>query len=522
MKSLTKLWGDFHSIPVDKNNLFLTRRLFLERLDDPQQKNDAIYVAVNTLSGAIDLFNETEGQYLLALRSRDHKEHRSVNDIPEKFLKRIKNRGYIFPEREYEDLVFETIVNKYKNKKSLSDKIISFFSIDMGCPVKCEYCFEKKYLGKANAFENATMDEVGMRAAFNVLEVIRNLQEKEIDFVAGWGGEPLQEKHAAMNELFINLAKEKNMPIAYFSSLVTMGTKLFNSLATHASNIKFLSTTLDAMPEIHNQLRQVSNAFEKTTRQIDKLLEADLPIVIRTNIGPKNLENIPKLAAFYEEKGWFEHPKFKAFVVKTYDRYHDNDQIVTYSEDEAMSQWLRLKDEYPAVRKMQTLKYAPSLTPILRAFELRESIDIVQDNFEVVTKPMITYCYTGNRTEYVFTGAPDYSIYNCAECTGISHYKIGTYYPHLSFIKEKKKMWDINDHFYKLRSIDTLQECKDCIANTHCGGYCSLEAISANGDSRKIYCNHIQNAIPNFIRRESARLYVRGRVLMDRSLNLTL
>lgn len=521
MKSLTKLWGDFKSIPLDRNSITLTFRLFVEKIEEPTARYTPLYVGVNTLSGSIDLFTHEEGRYLESLK-KNNSERQDLSAIPEHFLMRLKNRGYLFPTKEYENLVFETIINRYKQEKYKSDKILGFFAVDMGCPVKCKYCFEKKYEEQTDEFEKSVMEETSLKAAFNFLDVIKNLQKKEIDFVAGWGGEPLTEKNAEMNELFMQMAIERNIPIGYFSSLILLGDKGFSILAKHAPYLKFLQTTLDAKGEVHDKLRNIPNAFNRTVANIDRLLKADLPVIIRTNVGPHNINLVPELAEFYETKGWYDFPKFKAFVVKTYDRHHDQETNYLFTEDEALSHWLRLKDEFPAVRKMQTLKYAPALLPILRAFEIRENIDITQEEFEVETKPMLTYCYTGNRCEYVFTGAPNYSIYVCAECTGMTKYRIGTYYPQVSFDEEKKKMWGMSDSLYSVRSIDSLKMCKECPANTHCGGYCTLEAITANGSSDNVYCKEIQNVIPNFIRKEAARLYRRGRLLMDRSANITL
>jgi len=154
------------------------------------------------------------------------------------------------------------------------------------------------------------MDETSLRAAFAVLDAIKKLQKKEIDFVAGWGGEPLVEKNAEMNALFMQLAVERRLPIGYFSSLVFLGDKTFAALAQHASHLKFLQTTLDARGAIHDKLRSIPDAFNRTVNNIDRLLRADVPVIIRTNVGPHNISWVPELAEFYEQKGWYDFPKF--------------------------------------------------------------------------------------------------------------------------------------------------------------------------------------------------------------------
>jgi uncharacterized protein len=128
---------------------------------------------------------------------------------------------------------------------------------------------------------------------------------------------------------------------------------------------------------------------------------------------------------------------------------------------------------------------------------------------------MLTYCAAENRTEYVFTGAPNHSVYICAECTGLSRFRVGRYHPDLSFDPEKKRMWGIGDDFHAVRSIDRLPECRKCKVALLCGGYCALEAIVENGCSDKVFCKHADDIITGFVRMESARLYRKIRALLD-------
>jgi len=142
----------------------------------------------------------------------------------------------------------------------------------------------------------------------------------------------------------------------------------------------------------------------------------------------------------------------------------------------------------------------------MRAFWPGELGDIRGAEFGV--KPLLPYCRAANRGEYVFTGAPSYSIYLCAECTGLPRFRVGTYYPSLSYDSDKKAMWGIdNDDFYAMRSVDRLETCRSCRAATLCGGYCALEAIVENGCAADVFCRHADDVIMNFLDLESARLY---------------
>jgi radical SAM protein with 4Fe4S-binding SPASM domain len=163
---------------------------------------------------------------------------------------------------------------------------------------------------------------------------------------------------------------------------------------------------------------------------------------------------------------------------------------------------------------METIKLAPSLGYIMKAFWPGELGDFREDEFGV--KPLLTYCLAGNRTEYVFTGPPSHSIYMCAECTGLSKFRVGTYYPSLSYDADKKAMWGIHDDdFYAMRSVDRLDQCRSCKASLLCGGYCALEAIVENGCADHIYCKDAPGVITNFLSNESARFYRRSSALLQ-------
>ncbi len=517
MKSLTKTWFDFRNLSCRKESCIFTSRLFWQKLEDENKKDKPLYVSVNTLSGAIDIFREDEGKKIEnAISTND------FTKIEEKMFCKLRTRGYVFPSKETENIYFDSAIHAYKNERYQKNRILGFFAIDTGCSMGCEYCFEKQYEKQGNELEKAIMTEEALEEGFKIITTMRDIQKREIDNVAGWGGEPLREKNYELNKKFVELANKYNIPIAYFSSLAEIGDNLIQLLKENSSKIKFLSTTLDDLGKEHNKYRQLPNAFEKTVKNIDILLKADLPVIIRTNIGAHNIDKIPQLAEFYEKQGWFEYPKFKTFLTHTYDRHHVFTKQFTLTEEQAVSKFLQYRDEYPLVRKMQTLKFGPSLNNILKAFQLREVTTITEENFEISIKPIITYCNTANGCEYVFTGKPDYSLYSCAECTALEKFKLGQYFPKLTLDKNNLEMWGMNDTLNHIRSIDTLDKCKECPAATYCGGYCALEAVTANGRSQDIYCKNANEIIKNFLNNENHRLYKRAKILLDNTQNITL
>ena len=122
MKSLTKLWFNYKPLNCSKNECVITKRMFWQILEDENNMSEPIFVAVNTLSGAIDLFDLIEGQSIEKCLSKNEFEN-----LPDLLFNFLVKRGYIFPSYEVEELVFDTFINDTKKRKYTTDKILGFF-----------------------------------------------------------------------------------------------------------------------------------------------------------------------------------------------------------------------------------------------------------------------------------------------------------------------------------------------------------------------------------------------------------
>lgn len=170
-------------------------------------------MAINTLSGAIDLFN-ANGSIILTESMSDN----NFENLPESLFNFLVKRGYIFPSAGVEELVFDTFLNDTKKRKYSTDKVLGFFDLDTNCPMGYEYCFEKKAQQQNENFEKSIMNESSIASAFEFLNMVKTIQGKEIDFVARWGGEPLQENNFEINKIFLDYACKYNLPVAYFQT----------------------------------------------------------------------------------------------------------------------------------------------------------------------------------------------------------------------------------------------------------------------------------------------------------------
>lgn len=63
----------------------------------------------------------------------------------------------------------------------------------------------------------------------------------------------LFKKNSLSTELFVDFAKQRGLPVGYFSNIALIGDKLFPFLEKNVGNIKFIQTTLDALSAEHNK-----------------------------------------------------------------------------------------------------------------------------------------------------------------------------------------------------------------------------------------------------------------------------
>lgn len=512
MRSLTKPWGKFDNTPVSVDNCKWAKRALLKKLNAEDSK-DCLYLTVNFLSGAIDIFSDEEGKYLCHL-----KEGKNC-DVPMYLFKRLKSRGYLFPSLEVEDLTYNSVIAWHKHNVALNEKILAFFSLDTECGMGCSYCFQEKNLGRADYFETSKMQLVSVKEAFKALDFFADLKRKKVDWVSGFGGEPLKANLYDVNKLFIDEAKIRKIPVVYFSNLAEIDDALIQLLADNSEYIKYISTTIDGLEEQHNSLRKLPDAFNKTISNVEKLLNLGMTVFVRTNVDANNISCLPEIAQFYDDKGWFELPNFRCMVSRIVDRHHKTeDSLLT--EDQAVSSWLRLKDEYPVLRKVYNYEISFVLFNLLRALHLRENIgsigNLELDNIEVEIEPIISHCAAATGDQFTFTGAPCNAIYPCAACSGLTQFKIGDFSSSISIDKELAKSWGAQDYVTSMRTIDVIKGCSSCLSATFCGGNCLVEAINAHGDaSSQSYCNHTIKIIEDFLKREEKRIFYRCKELLN-------
>ncbi len=244
-----------------------------------------------------------------------------------------------------------------------------------------------------------------------------------------------------------------------------------------------------------------------------------MTVFVRTNVDANNISSLPEIAQFYNDKGWFELPNFRCMVSRIVDRHHKAEGSLL-TEDQAVSSWLRLKDEYPILRKVYNYEISFVLFNLLKALHLRENVGSIGnlglDNIEIEIEPIISHCAAATGAQFTFTGAPCNAIYPCAACSGLTQFKIGNFSPSISIDKELAKSWGAQDYITSMRTIDVIKGCSSCLSATFCGGNCLVEAINTHGDaSSQSYCNHTTKIIEDFLKKEEKRIFYRCKELLN-------
>ena len=169
------------------------------------------------------------------------------------------------------------------------------------CNARCFYCYERNLLRKDMTEETAR--DVTEYIAKNYLS---DPSEKKPEVKLAWfGGEPLFNKKVI--DVICNGLAEKGVP--YRSSMISNG-YLFDEQTTNNAvlnwRLKHVQITLDGTEEYYNKAKNYIDKsvspFKVVTDNIDRLIENDVRVSIRINVGYYNLDDIKELVDFIRER----------------------------------------------------------------------------------------------------------------------------------------------------------------------------------------------------------------------------
>jgi radical SAM protein with 4Fe4S-binding SPASM domain len=164
-----------------------------------------------------------------------------------------------------------------------------------GCPLACVYCFQKE----AEHSEKALLKEGSIS---QIKEFIRwyqlenNLPAESI-CIQLFGGEPFQSKFRPFWYEILELVKNNGWCWAAVTSGATITREDVVMIQQYKDfNLQELNITCDGLEDEHNALRPYKGGrgtWKTVVGNISMLLDADIPVLVKTNFGVKNIKSYP-------------------------------------------------------------------------------------------------------------------------------------------------------------------------------------------------------------------------------------
>jgi len=379
-------------------------------------------------------------------------------------IKDLKDRKFIFEDKNEELKLYNDSSTKLEQRLFQDKRRIISINISEDCNLSCPYCISSKRRSQ-KMLSKAHIDKIV--ALLNSFEKKYNV----IPRITLFGGEPLMLRNRHIFEYLIKKIEGTKFKLHIITNGVTID-KYLDLINENSDKFQFFQITLDGPPEIHNRTR-ISKKYPKTfkliTGNIQRLLDLNFKVRVRTNLNKASLEKLPKLARFIKKKKWDKYKNFRGNMglISTYQlkfcKNNPRSNSVKY-----IKQFRQLKKKHPELS-------------LYNECDLYTQADKLITNSlkDKTNKPMISYCTTINSRHFTF--ASDNQIYNCFAAVGIKDFSIGTYFPKLKWNKNNLAIW-------KTRVSTQMDKCRKCPLVFVCGGNCPLHAYEKNGNINKPVC----------------------------------
>lgn len=454
--------------------MHLTRRLIRHGLDSGDE------VWLNTMTGAADLLSRDEACQIEAAVA-------GGNGSAEALLARLESRGYLYPDHATETAAFERLV-KEQTSLAASAEAMKHLIIcpTYSCNLRCVYCFEQC---SPASLPRGSMEIEAVSQVMDAFARIRAM-DPDLRYTIGlFGGEPLMFANRMVISRILARAESDSLPVMIVTNGVNVSSYL-PLLEEYKSVIQVVQLTLDGPEEIHDQRRPTAagrGTYKAVAAAADILMEVGIRVVLRVNIDRGNIDQLPRLTAIINQRGWNANPRFSCSLAPVKD--HTGAGIVpdVTPENELLSSLLDVYDRDPDSESLFGLKGFQVLGPI-------SSLAIPGEP----GNPRVFNC-EANYGGFCVAG-PDGYLYACPEAIGQPSLAIGRYAPTFELRQDEIDKW-VN------RNVESLKECRECEMALLCGGGCTYAALSRYGDTSRPVCD------PDLI--EAVKVFLERRVVRE-------
>lgn len=237
------------------------------------------------------LYHSMTGE--LILLSEDEWENRERDAALRENLIR---RWFLVPEDHDEKKHVDQVLTVLRLMQKKKQNIRNFTVLPTtDCDARCYYCFE---LGRPRR----SMDE---RTARDVADYIARVSGGDEISIKWFGGEPLY--NAAAIDVITQELKRKGL--RYRSTMTTNGYLFDEALVRKAKEdwkLERVQITLDGTEAVYNRVKayiyREGNPFRRVMRNIGLLLDAELKVSVRLNMGQRNADDLERLVQTLAER----------------------------------------------------------------------------------------------------------------------------------------------------------------------------------------------------------------------------
>lgn len=440
--------------------MYFSDKVVYVKLDNEQ------WLLFSILSGAIDIIDKH-----LANNLRNEKWDAISLEMKTILLK----RGYVFESRQKETSEFLRLYELIKERDSkLAPEFIVIPTYQ--CNLRCQYCYE------GNLQDKGRLLNVGLVGLlWQAMDDIANVSAYErMPQLTLMGGEPLLKRNYRIIKDILEGCLQRRWMVEIITNGVTL-TQYASLLLKY--EVKGVQVTLDGPHDIHDQRRMFWNgkgSFDQIVKGITEIIKREIKVYLRVNLDSQNLDHLPHLANFIQEKRWVESELVFPYLYAMSDSGCLK-QLYIVREPEVLKKIVELSEKYPE----------------MSIFDWRfHGLDQIEAVLRGKTfSPMFRFC-SATKNQYVFDSLG--KIYACWWGVGRQEFEIGGFVPQLHWYQDNLEKW-------RNRNVLTIPQCLHCKFALICGGGCAEKAIQEEGGIGQPRCSSFQEilslAVPFLIKR---------------------
>ena len=423
----------------------LIKHIIIVDLDDGKK------LLINSLHGHIDEIDKNTYDKIAQWQQLEDIDESILTIEDDELYEYLNNRGFLVHDDEEEARIKDAMLTmlRHANARDRKHRKLLTFILTYGCNFACTHCHNEN-----KASNTITKEQI---------DAALLLTDHHLEYIDFHGGEPLLPKtKPLMAYIFQNIPDKK-------FGINTNGYHLDEFVdLLKTVHVYRVTVTLDGIDESHDKRRTLSDGnptFNKIIMGIEKCLENNLPIRIRTNVTSVT-----------------ETDKIKNYFNKHTQKYGD---LITFEDatpkilphepsNHVIADIYRSSIHDTPQDRLKKHGLLASFNPIINAITVSSPI-----------QPIYSFCYAhGNK----LVVDPYGRMYTCLFSAGKEDTSVGTYYP--TYKIKKNSIYN--------RNIDTIEACNDCIYSLLCGGGCPMR-LKSHKNVLRPFCKSIKSQIHDLL-----------------------